>query len=180
MKSVNLLHYKIVTQKMTKHNLSFVNCHFVDVTFTEGLHITDKMKPNRARENEQLSQNMPYAFQSILWKCHGHILTVHFWCLIYCNQSMHYKSINVLENQGVSNQIWKICCDLPRFCVTSSDLQWFSRICHDETSWVICEYNQFIQETDHRGNPNKCRVHIFQSNQVLFYIILITIMMGTV
>ena len=66
MKSVNLLHYKIVTQKMAKRHLSFVNCHFDDVTFTEGLHITDKMKPNRARENEQLSQNMPFAFQSIL------------------------------------------------------------------------------------------------------------------
>ena len=65
MKSVNFLHYKIVTQKMAKRHLSFVNCHFDDVTFTEGRHITDKMKPNRARENEQLSQNMHFCFSII-------------------------------------------------------------------------------------------------------------------
>ena len=115
---------------MAEHHLSFVNCHFDDVTFTKGLlHITDKMKPNRARENEQLSQNMPFAFQSILWKCHGHIHTVHFWCLIYCNQSMHYKSISLLESQGVSNQIWKICC------VILCDQQWLAMIFSDLPRW---------------------------------------------
>ena len=37
-KSGNLLHYKIVAQKMAKHHLSFVNCHFDDVTVTEAQH----------------------------------------------------------------------------------------------------------------------------------------------